>query len=278
MGRSADLSPNIEVFMTARLEGKVAIITGAASGIGRGVAELFVQEGAKVVVADVDEQNGRAVVAALGSNARFCKCDVTSEDSVKALIGFAVSEFGKLDVMHNNAGAFGARGTLEEIQIRDFDATFALLVRSVFLGCKYAAAQMRRQGHGGSIINTASISGTMSGNGPHIYQAAKAAVLHLSRTLALELAEDKIRVNCVSPGGVYTPLIANAFGVDAETARQIGEGVGPTLPMSRPGYPLDIARGALFLASEDSEFVIGQNLIVDGGESLGRKFKDQGMH
>jgi NAD(P)-dependent dehydrogenase (short-subunit alcohol dehydrogenase family) len=168
--------------------------------------------------------------------------------------------------------------SLEEISTRDFDSTFALLVRSVFLGCKYAAVQMRRQGHGGSIINTASISGTMSGNGPHIYQAAKAAVLHLSRTLALELAEQKIRVNCVSPGGVYTAMIANAFGADLETARQIGEGVGATLPMNRPGYPLDIARGALFLASEDSEFVIGQNLIVDGGESLGKKFKDQGMH
>jgi NAD(P)-dependent dehydrogenase (short-subunit alcohol dehydrogenase family) len=118
----------------------------------------------------------------------------------------------------------------------------------------------------------------MVGNGPHIYQAAKAAVLQLSRTLALELAEDKIRVNCVSPGGVYTPMIGNAFGVDLETAREIGEGVGATLPMNRPGYPLDIARGALFFASQDSEFVIGQNLIVDGGESLGKKFKDQGMH
>jgi len=264
--------------MSTRLKDKVAIITGAASGIGRGVAELFVQEGARVVVADVDEQGGQAVAAALRGNARFCKCDVTIDKSVKALVEFAVAEFGKLDVMHNNAGAFGARGTLEEIQTADFDATFALLVRSVFLGCKYAAAQMRRQGHGGSIINTASISGTMAGNGPHIYQAAKAAVLQLSRTLALELAEQKIRVNCVSPGGVYTSLIANAIGVDLETARQIGEGVGATLPMNRPGYPLDIARAALFLASEDSEFVIGQNLIVDGGESLGRKFQDQGMH
>jgi len=264
--------------MNARLKGKVAVITGAASGIGRGVAELFVQEGARVVVADIDEKGGASVVAALGDNARFCKCDVTSEDSVKALIESTVGVFGKLDIMHNNAGAFGARGTLEEIQVKDFDFTFALLVRSVFLGCKYAAAQMRKQGHGGSIINTASISGTLPGNGPHIYQAAKAAVLQLSRTLALELAEDKIRVNCVSPGGVYTPMIAGAFGVDAETARQIGEGVGAILPMNRPGYPLDIARAALFLASEDSEFVIGLNLIVDGGESLGKKFKDQGMH
>src|SRR6478736_6510741 len=181
--------------MGTRLQDKVAIITGAASGIGRGVADLFVSEGAKVVVADMNEEGGKAAVAELGANARFFKCDVTSEDSVKAMVDFAVSEFGRLDILHNNAGAFGARGAVEEIQVKDFDFTFALLVRSVFLGCKYAAAQMRKQGHGGSIINTASISATTPGYGPHIYQAAKAAVLQLSKTFALELAEQKIRVN-----------------------------------------------------------------------------------
>jgi NAD(P)-dependent dehydrogenase (short-subunit alcohol dehydrogenase family) len=264
--------------MGARLEGKVAIVTGAASGIGRGTAELLLQNGAKVVVADLNEEGGKAAVAELGSNSRFFKCDVTNEDSVKAMIDFTVAEFGKLDILHNNAGAFGARGTVEEIAVKDFDFTFALLVRSVFLGCKYAAIQMRKQGHGGSIINTASISATTPGYGPHVYQAAKAAVLQLSKTFALELAEQKIRVNCVSPGGVYTPLVGNAIGLDAETTKQVGEGMGATLPMNRPGYPLDIARGVLFFASEDSEFVIGQNMIIDGGESLGKKFKDQGIH
>lgn len=264
--------------MGARLEGKVAIVTGAASGIGRGTAELLLQNGAKVVIADLNEEGGKATVAELGENTRFFKCDVTSEESVKALVEFTVSEFGKLDIMHNNAGAFGARGTVEEIAVKDFDFTFALLVRSVFLGCKFAAAQMRKQGHGGSIINTASISATTPGYGPHIYQAAKAAVLQLSKTFALELAEQKIRVNCVSPGGVYTPLVGNAIGLDAETVKKVGEGMGATLPMNRPGYPLDIARGVLFFASEDSEFIIGQNMIIDGGESLGKKFKDQGIH
>ena len=264
--------------MGTRLQDKVAIITGAASGIGRGVADLFVSEGAKVIVADMNEEGGKAAVAELGANARFFKCDVTSEDSVKAMVDFAVSEFGKLDILHNNAGAFGARGAVEEIQVKDFDFTFALLVRSVFLGCKYAAAQMRKQGHGGSIINTASISATTPGYGPHIYQAAKAAVLQMSKTFALELAEQKIRVNSVSPGGVYTPLVGNAIGLDAETVKQVGEGMGATLPMNRPGYPLDIARGVLFFAAEDSEFLIGQNMIIDGGESLGKKFKDQGIH
>ncbi len=264
--------------MGARLEGKVAIVTGAASGIGRGTAELLLQHGAKVVVADMNEEGGKAVVAELGANARFVKCDVTNEDSVKAMIDFTVAEFGQLDILHNNAGAFGARGTVEEIVTKDFDFTFALLVRSVFLGCKYAAIQMRKQGHGGSIINTASISATTPGYGPHVYQAAKAAMLQLSKTFALELAEQKIRVNCVSPGGVYTPLVGNAIGLDAETTKKVGEGMGATLPMNRPGYPLDIARGVLFFASEDSEFIIGQNMIIDGGESLGKKFKDQGIH
>ena len=264
--------------MGSRLHDKVAIITGAASGIGHGVAELFISEGAKVVVADMNEEGGKQVVAALGSNARFFKCDVTNDASVKAMVDFAVTEFGKLDILHNNAGAFGARGTLSEIQSDAFDFTFALLVRSVFLGCKHAAEQMRKQGHGGCIINTASISATTPGYGPHIYQAAKAAVLQLSKTLALELAEQNIRVNCVSPGGVYTPLVGNAIGLDAETTKKVGEGMGATLPMNRPGYPLDIARGVLFFASEDSEFLIGQNMIIDGGESLGKKFKEQGIH
>ncbi len=263
---------------SGRLNGKVAIITGAASGIGRGVAELFVQEGAKVVVADLNEEGGKQTVAELGANTRFFKCDVTSEESVKALVDFTVAEFGKLDVIHNNAGAFGARGALAEINVKDFDFTFALLVRSVFLGCKYAAEQFRKQGTGGSIINTASISATTPGYGPHIYQAAKAAVLQMSKTLALELAEQKIRVNCVSPGGVYTPLVGNAIGVDAETTKQIGDGMGAIIPMNRQGFPSDIARGALFFASDDSEFVIGQNMIIDGGESLGKKYKDQGLH
>ena len=240
--------------MGTRLQDKVAIITGAASGIGRGVADLFVSEGAKVIVADMNEEGGKAAVAELGANARFFKCDVTSEDSVKAMVDFAVSEFGKLDILHNNAGAFGARGAVEEIQVKDFDFTFALLVRSVFLGCKYAAAQMRKQGHGGSIINTASISATTPGYGPHIYQAAKAAVLQMSKTFALELAEQKIRVNCVSPGGVYTPLVGNAIGLDAETVKQVGEGMGATLPMNRPGILWISRAGSCFLPQKIQSF------------------------
>ncbi|MCB1615711.1 MAG: SDR family oxidoreductase [Pseudomonadales bacterium] len=260
-----------------RLDGKVAIITGAASGIGRGVAELFVEEGARVVIADINEGAGIDAASELGENVRFKKTDVTNTDEVKALVDFAVSEFGRLDIMHNNAGAFGVRGSLLEIDEDAFDFTFKLLVKSVFLGMKHATPVMKEQG-GGVILNTASISATTPGYGPHVYQGAKAAVLQLSKTFALELAEMNIRVNCISPGGVYTPLIGNALGVDAETTKQIASGMAAILPMNRAGTPLDIARGALFLCSDEAAYVTAQNLIVDGAESTGKKYTEQGIH
>jgi NAD(P)-dependent dehydrogenase (short-subunit alcohol dehydrogenase family) len=261
-----------------RLEGKTAIITGAASGIGKGVAELFVGEGANVVVADLNEEAGHEVVAELGDKTRFLKVDVTSDEQVKGMIDFAVSEFGQLDCLHNNAGAFGARGSALEIDADGFDFTFSLLVKSVFLGMKYAGLQMQKQGNGGSIVNTASISATTPGYGPHLYQSAKAAVLQLSKTVALEFAEFNVRVNCVSPGGVYTPLIGNAMGMDQETTEKLGQNMGAMIPMNRTGTPLDIARGVLFFCSQDAEFITAQNLIVDGGESTGTKYDQQGVH
>lgn len=260
-----------------RLQGKVAIITGGASGIGKGIVELFVAEGARVVIADINEAAGKETAAALGSQVRFRKTDVTSEADVKGLVDFAVSEFGRLDIMHNNAGAFGARGSALEIDADAFDKTFALLVKSVFLGMKHAGAVMKTQG-GGVILNTASISATVPGYGPHIYQSAKAAVLALSKTVALEFAEFNVRVNCISPGGVYTPLIGNALGTDAATTAEIAKGMGKILPMNRAGTPLDIARAALFLCSDDAAYITSQNLIVDGAEGTGKKYKDQGIH
>jgi len=260
-----------------RLQDKVAIVTGAASGIGRGIAELFISEGAKVVIADINDEAGNEAAAQLGDQCRFKNTDVTSEEAVKELVDYAVKEFGRLDIMHNNAGAFGARGSALEIEGDAFDFTFSLLVKSVFLGMKYAGQVMKEQG-GGAIINTASISATTPGYGPHIYQAAKAAVLQLSKTVALEFAEFNVRVNCVSPGGVYTPLIGNALGLDAETTAKIGQDMGSVIPMNRTGTPLDIARAALFLCSEDSEFITAQNIVVDGGESTGEKYEKQGVH
>jgi len=260
-----------------RLQNKVAIITGGASGIGRGVVELFLAEGASVVIADINAEAGKAVAAELGEHAFFKQTDVTSAQSVKALVDYTVAELGRVDILHNNAGAFGARGSLFEVDEDGFDFTFALLTKSVFLGMKYAGEVMKQQG-GGVILNTASISATMPGYGPHIYQAAKAAVLQLSKTLSLELAQYKIRVNCVSPGGVYTPLIGNALGVDAETTQAISDGMAATLPLGRTGTPLDIAQAALFLCGDESSFITGQNLIVDGAEATGKPYPEQGIH
>ncbi len=261
----------------ARLQDKVVIITGGASGIGKGVAQLFIEEGAKVVVADIDEEAGTATGAELGENARFKKTDVSSDAEVKALVDYAVSEFGRLDIIHNNAGSFGTRGSLLEIDEEGFDFTVALLVKSVFLGMKYAGEIMKKQG-GGVILNTASVSATTPGYGPHLYQAAKAAVLQLTKTVALEFAEYNIRINCVSPGGVYTPLISNALGVDEKTTDNIAKYMGTQLPMNRPGTAEDIARAALFLCSDEASYITAQNLIVDGAESTGKKYKDQGLH
>jgi len=260
-----------------KFEGKVAIITGGASGIGEAAVRKFVEEGACVVIADLQENKGQALASSLGEKALFHKTDVTSEPDVKALVDFAVSEFGRLDIMHNNAGAFGVRGSALEIEADGFDKTFALLVKSVFLGMKYAGAQMKAQGSG-AILNTASISATTPGYGPHIYQGAKAAVLQLTKTIALEFAEYNVRVNCISPGGVYTPLIGNAFGIDAKTTEDIAKGMAKTLPLNRVGTPQDIARAALFLCSDDASYITAQNLIVDGAESTGKKYKHQGIH
>jgi NAD(P)-dependent dehydrogenase (short-subunit alcohol dehydrogenase family) len=260
-----------------RLQDKVAIITGGASGIGRGVVELFLSEGAKVVIADINAEGGAAVAAELGENAFFKQTDVTSPKSVKALVDYTVSELGRLDILHNNAGAFGARGSLFEVEEDGFDFTFALLTKSVFLGMKYAGEVMKEQG-GGVILNTASISATTPGYGPHIYQAAKAAVLQLSKTLALELAQYQVRVNCVSPGGVYTPLIGNALGVDAKTTQEISDGMAATLPLGRTGTPMDIAQAALFLCGDEASYITGQNLVVDGAEALGKPYPEQGIH
>lgn len=258
------------------LENKVAIVTGAASGIGKGVATRLIKEGAKVVIADIDDERGNALAKTLGANARYKHTDVTNEQAVKALVDFAVSEFGTLDIMHNNAGAFGARGSLLEIDGEGFDKTYALLVKSVFLGMKYAGLAMKEKG--GAIVNTASISASKPGYGPHLYQGAKAAVRQLTKSVALEFAQYKIRVNCFSPGGVYTPLIGNAFGMDENTTAEMGKGMGAMLPLGRQGTPDDMADAVVYLCSDLSAYITGQDLIVDGAEGLGTKWQDQGLN
>ena len=249
-----------------RLEGKVAVITGGASGIGAATARLFAAEGAAVVITDINEAGGGEVVRSCsgGSRVTFVRADVTRESEVRSAIAVARHEYGRLDVLFNNAGLGGALGPIEETSIDDWDRTFAVLVRSVFLGVKHAAPEMRSNG-GGSIISTASVAGLRGGAGPHAYSAAKAAVVNLTRSLALELAKDSVRVNCICPGGINTPLVSNRLGGTNVTDQVLAQ----LQPIARAGRPEDIAGMALYLASDESSCVTGSAMVVDGGLTAG---------
>ena len=261
-----------------RLDGKVAVITGGASGIGEGTVRLFVEEGARVVIADVQDERGRRLADELGARAHYARTDVRDEAQVAATLGQAAARFGRLDCLFNNAGSVGVTGGIADIPAEGFDATIALLVRAVLLGMKHAAPLMRRQGSG-SIISTASVAGLRGGYGPHVYSAAKAAVIGLTRSVALELAEDGIRVNCICPGGIATPIFGTSLGLDADALEQsvnVMKGAMATLhPIGRSGLPDDIARAALWLAGDESTFVTGQAIAVDGGLTAGRAWSAQ---
>jgi len=251
-----------------RLDGKVAVITGAASGIGAATAQRFCREGAAVVVADLNDAGGRAVVeacVAAGGRAAFQRTDVSAESDVAAAIARAVDVYGRLDVMFNNAGLGGAIGSIVDIPVDDWDRTQGVLLRGVFLGMKHAVPRMRTGG-GGSIISTASVAGLRGGAGPHAYSAAKAAVINLTRSVALEVAKDNIRVNCICPGGIHTPLIGQRFpGTDEQLAQMLTV----IQPLPRAGTPDDIAAMALYLASDEACFVTGTAMVVDGGFAAG---------
>ena len=223
------------------LSDRVAVITGGASGIGRATVLRFLDEGAKVVVGDFNAENGQALVDEVGDpdRLRFVRTDVAEEAEVEALIGAAVETFGGLDVLFNNAGVGGAFGPLTEISVDDWDRTFAVLVRSVFIGTKHAARVMIEQGRGGSIINTASVAGLGGGGGPLAYSAAKAAVINLTYCSAVELARHRIRVNAICPGLIHTPL---ALGRHADRVRErmhesCSRGRTPGCPSTSPGSP-----------------------------------------
>jgi NAD(P)-dependent dehydrogenase (short-subunit alcohol dehydrogenase family) len=250
-----------------RLENKVAVITGAASGMGRGTAIRFAGEGAAVVIADLNEEGGEAAVRECrenGGHAVFQKTDVANETDVRAAVALAVKEFGKLDIIYNNAGLVGAVGPIEGTPVEDWDRTFSVLTRGVFLGMKHATPEMRKNG-GGSIVSTASIAGLFGGYGTHAYSAAKAAVVNLTRSVALEVAKYKIRVNCICPGGINTPI----FNVLTKDANQMEKLLATLSPLKRSGHSEDIANMALFLASDEAQFVTGQALVVDGGVTAG---------
>ena len=258
----------------AELEGKVAVVTGGASGIGEATVRLFVAEGAKVVIADMQAERGEALADALGDAAVFVPCEVRREDQVKATVDMAVSRWGRLDCMFNNAGFGGALGLYEDIPAEEFDMTFDVLVKGVFLGMKHAVPVMRAQG-GGSIINTGSIAGVAAGRGPLVYSAAKAAVIHMTKTAAMPYGENNIRVNCICPGYIPTPLSTNTVGKPEELMAERSAHYAERQPIPRAGRPDDIAQMALFLASDRSSFVNGQALVVDGAVANGVMWADQ---
>lgn len=247
--------------MIHRLEGRCAVITGGASGIGEATVRRFVDEGASVVVADVDEDRGRALADELGDVALFTRTDVTIEEEIAAAVDLAVSRFGRLDVMFNNAGIIGAVGPISSLDADHFDRTVAILFRGVALGMKHAARVMVPQGHG-AIVSTASVGAVAGGMGAHVYSASKAAVIGLSRSVSAELWPHGIRVNAVVPGKISTPLVANlrsARGADPVVDS------GTDRVAERVGVPEDIAAAVAFLASDDASFVNGEELFVDAG-------------
>lgn len=258
----------------SQLEGKVAVVTGGASGIGEATVRLFVDEGCRVVIADMQEARGTALAEELGSDAVFQKVEVRQEDQVKAAVDTAVSKWGRLDCIFNNAGFGGVLGPIEEVPADEFDMTMDVLVRGVFLGMKYAIPIMKKQG-GGSIINTGSIAGVTSGRGPVVYSVAKAAVVHLSKVTAMELGEHSIRVNAICPGYIATPLAANTVGRPDSLIEERIKDSKPRQPIPRYGRPDDIAQMALFLAGDRSTFVTGQAIVVDGGAANGVMWSDQ---
>jgi NAD(P)-dependent dehydrogenase (short-subunit alcohol dehydrogenase family) len=262
-----------------RLDGKVAVITGATSGIGLRSAEIFVTEGAKVVIAGRRAPEGEALAKKLGPACIFRRTDVTIEEDVRALIGEAVDRFGRIDCLFNNAGGPAQTGGIEGLDAARFDVAMATLVRSVMLGMKHAAPHMRRQGSG-SIINNGSIAGRLAGfSSSLVYGAAKAAVIHLTKCVAMELGESGIRVNSISPGVIATGIFGKALGLSIEAAEKTPEMMREICktaqPIPRAGLPEDIAYAAVFLASDESTFVNGHDLVVDGGITGGRNWTGQ---
>jgi NAD(P)-dependent dehydrogenase (short-subunit alcohol dehydrogenase family) len=258
--------------MSGRLDGKVAVITGGVSGIGLGTVELFVAEGARVIAADIQDEKGRMLEQRFRGAVRYVRCDVTQEGDIAAAIGLARSEFGGLDVLFNNAGISDMMREIAAIEAETWSWIFDILVRGPALGMKYAAPLMAERG-AGSIINTASIAGLQAGWGPIAYSSAKAAVIHMSRCGAAQLSPGKIRVNAICPGLIATSIFGASLGMSREVADQmaarVAEHGAKVQPIPKAGAPEDIARAALYLASDDSEFVTGTHLVVDGGITVG---------
>ena len=259
--------------MANMVEGKVAVITGAARGIGEAAARRFVDEGARVVLADVLDDAGEAVAQSLGSAALYRHADVTQPGQVQALIDTAVEEFGGLHIMFNNAGTMGAlQADFLEEDFQTFRQTIEINLLGPMLGANYAARHMAHNG-GGCILTTASSSALYGGYGIIPYRATKAGVVSMTRSLAIDLGKYGIRVNCISPGPTRTPMTASIGGVPEDKVEELAdvsmECMRGRMPLGRLGMPEDVANAAVFLASDLAAQITGVDLAVDGGETLG---------
>ena len=256
--------------MGARLDGKVAIVTGGASGIGEATARMFAEEGARLVIADMDGSAGETLAKELG-DAIFCRTDVTLENEVANVVAYAVDRYGRLDCMVNNAGIVGAIGSICDTPYDHWKATLAVLLDGVFFGCKHAARAMLASSTRGTILNTASVAGLRGGFGAHAYSTAKHAVIGLTRSVASELAPHGVRANAVAPGAVVTPLIEAITGADGDTLRGLA---AQASPLGQATYPRDIAGAFTYLASDDATHVTGEVLTVDAGSMMAPEVAD----
>lgn len=260
MSPSAPASSRVK----GRLTDKVAVVTGGASGIGAGTVRLFHAEGARVVIADLQEEAGRSLAAELGEGVVFRRTDVTDEEAIRDLVDTAVAEFGRLDIMFNNAGIIGAVGPIDRTRTEDADLTIAVNLRGVLLGMKHAARVMKPQ-RSGVIISTSSPAGVMGGVGAHVYSAVKAGIIGLSNSVAAELRQFGVRANVVIPGAVVSQMTADLVAGDAHDLSGAEEALDRSRYMGRPLVPEDVAAGVLYLASDDAAFVTGVVLPVDAG-------------
>ncbi len=254
-----------------RLEGKVAAITGAASGFGAATARRFVAEGAKVVLGDIQEEAGAAVANDLGDSAIFVTCNVTNENHIANLVDTAVTRFGQLDIMFNNAGIIGAVGPISTTPADEWKFTLDILLNGVFYGCKHAARVMGPQGSG-SIISMASVAGLQGGLGPHCYTACKHAIVGLTKGVAAELCQYNVRVNAIAPTGMATAMVANVSASDHTAIEKTKEILAANSPLkNRAGVAEDVANAALWLASDESGYTTGHILTTDAGLMAGAK-------